>query len=259
MILDEIISDRRRDVQKSKVELPESVLLNHIPFLPPTRSLSASLTVSEDPKIRVIAEIKKASPSLGVIRLDFDPMLIAQQYEDAGAAAISVVTEPNYFQGSLHVLEKIRSITRLPLLRKDFLIDPYQILEARSYGADAVLLIVRALEDLLMADLLHHTHALGMEALVEVHDEYELGRAIDVGARLIGINNRDLSTFRTDIGTSERLAKKAPPHVILVSESGIRNHEQILRMRAVGIRAFLIGEALVKAPDPGRRLKELLA
>jgi len=207
----------------------------------------------------VIAEIKKASPSLGVIRVDFDPALIAQQYEAAGAAAISVVTEPNYFQGGLSLLGKIRPITSLPLLQKDFLIDPYQIIEARSYGADAVLLIVRALNDSVMTDLSFQTQALGMEALVEVHDEYDLGRAIEMGARLIGINNRDLGTFRTDIGTSVRLAGKVPPDVVVVSESGIHGREQILSLRAVGVRAFLIGEVLMKAPDPGQRLRELLA
>jgi indole-3-glycerol phosphate synthase len=258
MILDEIISHKRKDIQENKLNLPEDVILKEIRSIRPTRSLSARLAAPDGPRIRVIAEIKKASPSRGVIRKDFDPALIASQYENAGASAISVVTELHYFQGGLDVLEKVRSISSLPLLRKDFLIDPYQILEARYYGADAVLLIVRALPDLLLEELLQLTQSLGMEALVEVHDEYELERAQILGARLIGINNRDLSTFQTDIGISERLARKASPHVILVSESGIYERKQILRLQIAGIKAFLIGENLMKAHDPGQRLKEMV-
>jgi len=258
MILDEILSHKRREIQKNRLDVPEAILLKEIHALPRTRSLSARIASSEGPRTRVIAEIKKASPSCGVIREDFDPQLLARQYEGAGAAAISVVTESHFFQGGLHVLKAVRAVSTLPLLRKDFVIDPYQILEARYHGADAVLLIARIVPVGLLAELVQFACSLGMEALVEVHNEDELARAQSTGSRLIGVNNRDLSTFKIDVGISERLAQRAAPEVILVSESGINDRQQILRLQAAGIRAFLIGETLMKAPDPGQRLKELL-
>ncbi len=260
MILDDIIALTRDELRIRKQKLPEKLLLDNINRHGQPRSLSGRLTAPLPPHARahIIAEIKKASPSCGCIREDFDPIEIAQLYERNGAAALSVLTEEQYFQGSLQILEQVRSVTTLPLLRKDFLIDPYQIVESRYFGADAVLLIVRALSNDLLADLLSHTHAHGMEALVEVHNGQELKQAMAVGAKLIGINNRDLSTFRTDLATSERLAALVDRDVVLVSESGIHTAEDIQRLTACGIKAFLVGETLMRAPSPGQKLRELL-
>lgn len=260
MILDDITSRTRRELEVRKTSLPEEVLLQGIDRLGPPRSLSARLRAPH-PRgfpVHIIAEIKKASPSCGCIREDFEPVGIARHYEAYGATAISVVTEEHFFQGGLHILEAVRSEAALPLVRKDFLIDPYQVAESRYYGADAVLLIARTLSDRLMELLLTSTRAYGMEALVEVHDERDLERALAAGATVIGINNRDLATFQTDLATSERLARRAPDHILLVSESGIRTPEDIRRLAASGIRAFLVGETLMRAPHPGERLRELL-
>jgi len=260
MILDEIISRTRRELEVRKTILREETLLQGLDRLGPPRSLSARLSAPH-PRgfpVHIIAEIKKASPSCGCIREDFDPVGIARRYDTNGASAVSVVTEEHYFQGGLHVLEAVRSATALPLVRKDFLVDPYQVAESRYFGADAVLLIARALSDRLMELLLTSTRACGMEALVEVHDDRDLERALAAGAAIIGINNRDLATFQTDLATSERLARRVPDHVLLVSESGIRTPEDIRRLAASGIRAFLVGETLMRAPHPGEKLRELL-
>ncbi len=204
--------------------------------------------------IGLIAEVKKASPSLGVICPDFDAVRIARAYEDAGASCLSVLTDEPFFQGSLEYLRAIRGAVGLPLLRKDFIIDERQILEAVQWGADAILLIVAILTD----DQLAHFHALadaaGLAALVEVHDEAELERALKCGARLLGVNNRDLKTFQVDLGTTERLARRVAewtadpnPGILLVAESGIRTRADVVRLRACGARAILVGESLVKS------------
>ena len=204
--------------------------------------------------IGLIAEVKKASPSLGVICPDFDAVRIARAYEDAGASCLSVLTDEPFFQGSLEYLKAIRGVVGLPLLRKDFIIDERQILEAVQWGADAILLIVAILTD----DQLAHFHALadaaGLAALVEVHDEAELERALKCGARLLGVNNRDLKTFQVDLGTTERLARRVAewtadpnPGILLVAESGIRSRADVVRLRACGARAILVGESLMKS------------
>jgi indole-3-glycerol phosphate synthase len=205
----------------------------------------------------VIAEIKRRSPSKGEIRADFDPVGCAGSYADGGAAAISILTDARYFGGRLEFLEAVRSAVELPLLRKDFLIDPYQIDEARVNGADAVLLIVAALPGEELGRLRQRAVALGLDVLVEVHDEEELETALAAGADLVGINNRDLRSFETDLAVTERLAPLVPRHALIVSESGIFTQEQIRRLEGIGVHAFLVGEALMREADLGLALRRL--
>ena len=205
-----------------------------------------------------IAEIKKASPSKGVIRADFDPVWIAKTYAAHGAAAISLLTEARFFQGSLQHLEQVRAAVNLPLLRKDFILDPYQLVEAKSYGADAVLLIAALLEPRLILELREMAAALSLDVLVEVHTRNELEAAVAAGAQLIGINNRDLSTFEVSLSTTEHLAALVPPNAVVVCESGIDSIDAIRRVEKLGVHVFLVGESLMRAPDPGAKLSELL-
>jgi len=208
--------------------------------------------------VNIIAEIKRRSPSQGVIRDPFDPAEIARGYSRAGAAAMSVLCEEDYFSGSLDHLRAARAVTTTPLLRKDFLIDEYQLYEARAAGADAVLLIVAILDDRLLGQLLARSATLNMDALVEVHTREEMSRAVSAGATIIGVNNRDLSTFKVDLRTSLDLAKLAPPRTLLVSESGIATGEDIRRLREAGYSAFLVGESFMRAADPGEALRRLI-
>jgi indole-3-glycerol phosphate synthase len=215
-------------------------------------------TLREWPGRAIIAEVKKASPSKGIIRADFEPLGLARIYASAGAAAISVLTERQFFQGSLDYLRLIREHVALPLLRKDFLLDPYQVYEARAFGASAILLIVAILSDQQLAELSTLARSLSLDCLIEVHDEAELERALACDVQLLGINNRDLRTFHTAIETSERLLRLVPPGVTVVSESGLSRSEQISRLEAQGARAFLIGETFMADPDPGAPLRMLL-
>lgn len=205
----------------------------------------------------VIAEIKKASPSKGVIREDFRPAEIAQSYAHANASCLSVLTDVDFFQGSDHYLQQARAACQLPVLRKDFMIDPYQVYEARALGADCILLIVACLEDAMLNELCGLAHDLGMDVLVEVHDEPELERALRLPNKLIGINNRNLHTFETTLQTSLTLKQQVPSDYLLVSESGIHTPEDVGLLRENGIQAFLVGEAFMAAQDPGAKLKEL--
>ena len=205
----------------------------------------------------VIAEVKKASPSKGVIRKNFDPAAIAKSYAKAGAACLSVLTDKDFFQGDDEYLKQARAACDLPVLRKDFIIDHYQVYEARSLGADCILLIVAALGDAMLAELLGLADHLGMDALVEVHNEEEMQRALMVGAGLIGINNRDLRTFETDLQTSLKLKKMVTDDRLLVTESGIHALADVTLMRENNIHAFLVGEVFMRAPDPGTKLAEL--
>jgi indole-3-glycerol phosphate synthase len=205
----------------------------------------------------VIAEIKKASPSRGILRKDFDPAQIAASYERGGAACLSVLTDIDFFEGADTYLQQARAACNLPVLRKDFLIDPYQVYEARALGADCILLIVAALSDGMLLELLQLAHNLGMDALVEVHDADEMGRALALPARLIGVNNRDLRTFETHLEVTLGFAGRVPDDRILVTESGIHTRDDVALMRKSGVHAFLVGEAFMRAPEPGEKLAEL--
>jgi indole-3-glycerol phosphate synthase len=221
----------------------------------PTRGFRAALHAA--PRPRIIAEIKRRSPSRGEIRAGFDPVECAKAYSDGGAAAISVLTDERFFGGHLAELQLVRAVATVPLLRKDFVIEPYQVDEARVAGADAVLLIVAALAPSALYALRVRAAELGLDALVEVHDERELDAALAAGATLVGINNRDLRTFATDLAVSERLAPKVPRGVTVVAESGIFSHDDVRRLEAVGAHACLVGESLMREPDLGLALRRL--
>jgi indole-3-glycerol phosphate synthase len=205
----------------------------------------------------VVAEIKQASPSKGLLRADFDPPAIARSYLAGGAACLSVLTDGPFFRGSLDHLRAVRAAVELPLLRKDFLLDPYQVYEARAAGADCILLIVAALDDARLADLYAAAAELGLDALIEVHDEYELDRALTLAPRLLGINNRNLHTFETRLDTTVRLAGRMPRDCLPVAESGIHSAADVALIRGAGVHAVLVGEAFMRAADPGARLAEL--
>ena len=255
MILDDIVRDKRADLQTRKREVGLAALQGHPLFREARLNFMAALTT----KARaIVAEVKKASPSKGVIRADFDPVWIARRYADAGAAAISVLTEERYFLGSLDYLAAIRSAVSVPLLRKDFLFDPYQLYEARAYGAAAILLIIAMLDDTLLCELLSLAAELDLMALVEVHDDGDLDHALRAGAGVIGINNRDLRTFHTTLETTERLVQRIPAGTVVVGESGIESSADVRRLERAGVHCFLIGEALMRGADPGAKLAELL-
>jgi len=255
MILDDIVRDKRAALAAAKAATPLAALQQRPLFQLPRRPFTAALTAV--PRA-IIAEVKKASPSRGVIRADFEPVQLARTCAQAGAAAISVLTEERYFQGHLEYLAAIRAAVEIPLLRKDFLFDAYQLYEARAYGADAVLLIVAILSDATLQELLWLTDELNLSALVEVHDHAELKRATNAGARLLGINNRDLRTFRTTLATTEDLLPAVPAGTVVVAESGIDTVADIERLTHAGVRAFLIGETLMRAAQPAVKLAELL-
>jgi indole-3-glycerol phosphate synthase len=222
----------------------------------PARGFRAALAGAAG--VALVAEVKKASPSAGVIREDFDPVAIARAYERGGAAAVSILTDRQFFQGDPAFLARARRAVELPLLRKDFLLDPLQVLESRAIGADACLLIAAALEASQLDELLRGVRALGMDALVEVHDEAELGAALSAGADLVGINNRDLRTFEVKIEVAERLAPRVPEGVLLVAESGIKTAADVRRLYACGVKAVLVGEALMREPDVESAVRRLL-
>jgi indole-3-glycerol phosphate synthase len=253
MILDDIVASKRREVAARKAARPQAFLAEAIAGLPPARDFAAALSPGA-----IIAEVKRRSPSRGVLRQDFDPAGIARIYEAHGAAAISVLTDAAFFGGSEADLTAVRSAVTLPVLRKEFIIDPWQVFETRAIGADALLLIAALLGEAQLRQYRELAETLGLAALVEVHDAEELDRTLASGARIVGINNRNLKTFVTDLGTSLALAPRIPPDRIAVGESGIRTRGEIEALRAAGIRAFLIGETLIAAPDPGRKLEELL-
>lgn len=215
--------------------------------------------LSRGDRLNVIAECKRRSPSKGVLRENYDPVAIARGYVDAGAAALSILTEPTFFDGSLEHLEAVRREVDVPLLRKDFIVSQYQVIEARAAGADALLLIVAALSQAELTTLLTQTAEQGLDALVEVHNAEELARAADAGAQIIGVNNRNLRTLDVDVRVSEQLLSRMPREAIAVSESGLRTADDLVRLRQLGYRAFLVGERFMAAADPGAALKELLA
>ena len=262
MILDDIISHKKRVLSELKsgrgFEDAFNGLKARAEAAPKPRDFEGALAPREGAgAVRIIAEVKKASPSKGIIREDFDPLSIASAYEKNGAAAISVLTDEKYFQGSIEYLFIISAYADIPVLRKDFIVDEYQVYEARAAGADAVLLIAEALNAAQLLELLSLTTSLGMAALVEAHDEAQLKKAADVGARIIGINNRDLNTFKVDTDTTIRLVKKIPGDRVVVAESGINTHEDIEALRSAGVAAFLVGESLMRESDIGKKLREL--
>ena len=255
MFLDSIAEHIREVVELRKRQLPLALLCDRPLFHQPRRGFAERL---KGGTLRIIAEVKRASPSQGLIRAQFDPVAIARDFAANGASALSVLTEERYFHGSLQHLERVRSEVSLPLLRKDFVLDGYQIAESKSFGADAVLLIGALLNGGQLRELKDEASSLALDALVEVHTEEDLERALAAGADLIGINNRDLKTFEVKLETAERLAPKVPPGITVVCESGIDSPEQIKRFEKLGVHVFLVGEALMRAPDPGAKLRELL-
>lgn len=253
MILGKIVQAKKEEVAALKsAESLESIRARGRD-LPPARDFRRAL---EGPGISVIAEIKKKSPSRGILAERFDPPELARTYEREGAAAVSVLTDRQFFGGEKKTLGELRNIVNLPLLRKDFILDPYQVHESGALGADAILLIAAILEPSLLGDLLGLAGERGLHSLVEVHSEEDLEKALEAGAGIVGINNRNLRTFETDLAVTERLAPLVPPDRVKVSESGIREGGDVERLKRAGVRAFLIGEALVAAPDPGRKLRE---
>jgi indole-3-glycerol phosphate synthase len=253
--LADIIEHVRSVVELRQGQVPVNALHDRALFHQPTRGFARSLSGGTR---RIIAEVKRSSPSKGLIRADFNPVAIARDYVDHGASAISVLTEERFFDGSLAYLEEIRAAVGVPLLRKDFIIDPYQLTEARSYGADAILLIAAALDPRFMRELREQATALLLDTVIAVHDEAELAAALEAGAEIIGINNRDLKTFQVSLATTQGLAPRIPVGTLAICESGIDQPEQINQVEAWGIHAFLIGESLMRSPRPGMKLQELL-
>lgn len=255
MILDEIVAAKRLEVRRAREERPIAELKAKARNVAPVPAFE----LRQAGAVSVIAEIKRASPAKGPLRPDLDPAKMAEAYRAGGARAISVLTDGTFFKGSIEDLRKARDASGLPILRKDFVIDEHQLWEAKVLRASAVLLIVRILEKPQLADYLAIAREeLKLAALVEVHSERELERALDVGASLVGINNRDLDTFRVELSTTARLRALLPPETVAVSESGISTREDMVLLRQMNVDAALIGEELVKAPDPEKKLKELL-
>ena len=260
-IRDDILAHKRQEVAAQKQRVDMDTLVANISASNDTprgfmKALQARVAIGGT---AVIAEVKKASPSMGVIRASFDPVAIAESYAAAGATCLSVLTDEKYFQGSGHYLRLVRAAVGLPLLRKDFIVDEYQIVEARALGADAILLIVAALSDAELAAFTRLAHDLGLDVLVEVHDEAECARALQLPLRVIGVNNRNLHDFSVSLDTSRRIKTMLPADYLLVSESGIHTRADIEALQADGIHAFLVGGALMQADDPGVALSALLA
>jgi indole-3-glycerol phosphate synthase len=256
MILDDIIAYKKEELAETKRRAPLVDIKSRAAEAGPTRGFGITLAGCEE--IRLIAEVKKASPSKGVIREDFDPVTIARAYESSGASCISVLTEQKFFQGRLEYLDAIRKAVAIPLLRKDFIFDTYQIIEARAAGADAVLLIAACLERQQLEDLIGLARQLHLDVLVESHTYKELDKALLAGARLVGINNRDLTTFTVDLQTTIDLMKDIPGDRTVVSESGIRTREDVVKLQRSGVDAVLVGESLMREKDIGKKVKELL-
>ena len=255
-VLDQIIAAKRDEVARRREERPVDELRRSLAAAPPLRDFFAKLTA--DGPIKLIAEVKKASPSKGTICHDFDPVRIARIYEENGASCISVLTDEPFFQGKLEYLSEIRRCSSLPLLRKDFIIDSYQLLEARVSGADAVLLIAECLDDCQLRSLHNQALELGLTPLVEFYDPANLPRVLEAGAGLVGVNNRDLHSFRTDLQHTIRLRSQIPDSIVLVAESGIHQRSDVEMLAAAGVDAILVGEHLMASPDIGAAVRSLL-
>ena len=251
-----MVAQKREEVEQRKKAVTMAYLQERIARQKPSLDLASAL---KSDHIRLIAEVKQASPSRGMLKPNFDPIELARIYSEGGAAAISVLTEANYFMGSIEHLTAIKEVVQLPLLRKDFIFDTYQVYESRAYGADALLLIATILNQRQLKELVSLSHSLGLKCLVEVHNEGEAERAVLSEAEIIGINNRDLSTFTIDINTTRRLRPLIPKEKIVVSESGIKSRKDIEKLRKWGVDAVLVGEALVTGNDVPAKMKELLS
>lgn len=257
-ILERILARKVEEVAERHNRLPLADLAARIPHLPLTRGFAAAMESRiHQGRPAVIAEVKKASPSKGVIRPDFDPAAIARSYEEGGACCLSVLTDVDFFQGSDAYLRQVKAACALPVLRKDFVIDPYQVYESRVLGADCILLIVAALDDDRLMELALLAAELDLDVLCEVHDQAELERALQLPVPLLGINNRNLRTFETSLDTTLTLRDQVDDERILVTESGIHTPQDVARMRLEGVHAFLVGEAFMRAPDPGSELRRL--
>ena len=254
-LLGTIVATTRRAVTVRQAAVDARALETRITRRPAGHEFTAALRNSQPP--RVIAECKRRSPSKGILRESYDPAAHAAAYARAGAAAISVLTEPTFFDGALEHLANVRAAVDRPLLRKDFIVSAYQLLEAAAHGADAVLLIVGALDDAPLARLISQARTLGLAALVEVHDRQELTRALEAGAEIVGVNSRNLRTLAVDLSVFDALAGEIPPQITLVAESGIRSGDDVSRLSTLGYHAFLVGERLIAEPDPGGALREL--
>ncbi len=257
MFLKQILESKRDEVAQARLCHPLQALISRCADAPPTRGFVAALQVA-DGRVGLIAEVKKASPSAGVIRADFHPVAIAKEYEAAGADCLSVLTDEKYFQGNLAFLKSIKDAVGLPLLRKDFIIDPYQIYEARDAGADAVLLIVAALEKQHLFDLYALARSIGMDVLVETHTAGEMAIAASIKADLIGINSRDLKSFVTDLAVIEHVAAVAPKSALLVGESGIKTRSDVVRLQKAGVNAILVGESLMRSSSISSSINQLV-
>jgi indole-3-glycerol phosphate synthase len=255
-ILDKIVATKRAEIERAKSTVPQSELKARLADAPSVRNFFTPLAAGGP--IRLIAEVKKASPSAGVIRADFDPVSIARIYETHGASCISVLTDEPYFQGRLEYLTQIRNAVQLPVLRKDFILDTYQLIEARVAGADAVLLIAECLDDCNLRNLFNAACELGMSPLVELYEPANLQRVFDAGATLIGVNNRNLHTFEVDLEHTIRLRNYVPDQCVLVGESGIKTRDDVLRLQSAGVDAMLVGESLTREPDIGAAVDRLL-
>jgi indole-3-glycerol phosphate synthase len=255
-ILDQITATKRREIEAARTARPESALVEALASAPPARDFFAAL--AQAGPIRLIAEVKKASPSKGVIRDNFHPVEIARTYQQHGATCLSVLTDETYFQGSLDYLRQIRAATELPILRKDFILDRYQLLEARAAGADAVLLIAECLDDCRLRALHNEALELGLTPLVELYEPDNLPRVLEAGATLIGVNNRDLRTFVVDLEHTLRMRSRIPENCLLVGESGIRTRADVQRLEAAGVDAMLVGESLMAQDDIGAAVDALL-
>ena len=256
MILDDIVAYKKEELAETKRGTPLAEQKNRAADAGAVRGFGAALAASGG--IKLIAEVKKASPSKGVIREDFDPVRIAGTYQESGAACLSVLTEKKFFQGSLAYLGAIRKTVGLPLLRKDFIVDEYQIFEARAAGADAILLIAACLDRRQLEDYLGVAGSLGLDVLVESHTGKELDKTLHAGARIVGINNRDLTSFTVSLQTTFDLLKDIPDDRIVVSESGIKSRDDVVKLEKAGVDAVLVGESLMREKDIGKKVKELL-